>query len=69
MGSIDFSDLGSVLEKTLKGKEFSYETKYNGEVRDIVSEVFIINSISWGSIQYLGVMRYLENQYKHLKEL
>jgi hypothetical protein len=48
MSIIDFSDLGSALEKTLKDKEFSYKTKYGGEVRDIVSEVFIINSISWG---------------------
>ena len=48
MGYIDFSDLGNALERTLKGKEFSYKTKYGGEVRDIVTEVFIVHSVSWG---------------------
>jgi len=48
MSNINFSDLGEILEKTLKGKEFSYKTKYGGEVRDTVNSVFIINSISWG---------------------
>ncbi len=48
MGYINFSDLGEVLERTLKGKEFSYKTKYGGEVRDIVSSVFIVHSVSWG---------------------